>query len=94
MQNNITAPISCKVLSVQKAQGDKLKVGDVAMVIESMKMEVSIKASKDGELTTRWNAGDAVDEGMDLAHISRESWARIKFRILISFISTATVSVT
>ncbi|KAH6967754.1 carbamoyl-phosphate synthase L chain, ATP binding domain-containing protein [Ilyonectria sp. MPI-CAGE-AT-0026] len=69
VQNDILAPMPCKVLSLQKSVGEEVKVGEAVMVIESMKMEVSIKASKEGRFETSWKAGDAVDEGKVLCRI-------------------------
>ena len=44
----INAPMPCKVLQILKNSGDEVKVGDVVMIIESMKMEITITASKEG----------------------------------------------
>ncbi|KPM37509.1 Methylcrotonoyl-CoA carboxylase subunit alpha, mitochondrial [Neonectria ditissima] len=68
-QEDIKAPMPCKVLSVKKKNGDEVKGGELVMVIESMKMEVSIKANKDGEFHTLWKDGDAADEGAILCRI-------------------------
>lgn len=70
VQNDIKAPMPCKILSIQKKKGDKIKAGDVVLVIESMKMEMSIKASKEGQFDTPWKAGDAVNEGDTLCSIT------------------------
>ncbi|QKD57152.2 uncharacterized protein FOBCDRAFT_204149 [Fusarium oxysporum Fo47] len=68
-QKDMVAPMPCKVLSVQKDRGDKVEVGDVVMVVESMKMEVSLKASGAGQFQTQWKAGDAVNEGQVLYQV-------------------------
>ncbi|KAF7548428.1 hypothetical protein G7Z17_g7060 [Cylindrodendrum hubeiense] len=70
VQNDTLAPMPCKVLSLQKGIGEEVKVGESVMVIESMKMEVSIKASKEGRFETSWKAGDAVEEGKILCRIA------------------------
>lgn len=59
----------CKVLSVLKADGDSVKAGDSIMVIESMKMEISIAASVDGVFEGRVGKGEAVEEGRVLCEI-------------------------
>ncbi|KAH7176867.1 carbamoyl-phosphate synthase L chain, ATP binding domain-containing protein [Dactylonectria macrodidyma] len=69
VQNDVLAPMPCKVLSLQKSLGDEVKIGESVMVIESMKMEVSIKASKAGRFESSWKAGDAVEEGKVLCRI-------------------------
>ncbi|KAI9146711.1 Acyl-CoA ligase sidI [Paramyrothecium foliicola] len=51
---SIAAPMPCKVLSVEKSNGEEVKKNDVVMVVESMKMEVSIKAPTSGVFQTTW----------------------------------------
>ncbi|KKK15200.1 hypothetical protein ARAM_002008 [Aspergillus rambellii] len=65
----VTAPMPCKVLSVLKKNGDEVKSGDSVMVIESMKMEVTITVSADGKFQTSWKQGDAVGEGKILCNV-------------------------
>jgi biotin carboxyl carrier protein len=60
------ATMPCRVLSVLKKEGDTLKVGEVAMVIESMKMEMNILATVEGKFHARYQKGDAVEEGQIL----------------------------
>jgi biotin carboxyl carrier protein len=48
-QEDLVAPMPCKVLSVQKVRGDKVEVGDIVIVVEGMKMQVSLKASRAGQ---------------------------------------------
>lgn len=62
-QETVTAPMPCKVLSVLKQDGDEVKSGETVMVIESMKMEMSITVNADGKLRMDWRKGDAVEEG-------------------------------
>ncbi|KAJ5280534.1 hypothetical protein N7478_005906 [Penicillium angulare] len=65
----ITAPMPCKVLSVLKNNGDEVKSGETVMVIESMKMEVSISVSATGKFESKWKKGDAVEEGKVLCSV-------------------------
>lgn len=67
---DILAPMPCKILSIKKKNGDEVEEGEVVMVIESMKMEVSIKASKGGVFETTWKDGDAAEEGRVLCRIA------------------------
>ncbi|CAK7220398.1 hypothetical protein SCUCBS95973_004140 [Sporothrix curviconia] len=69
-QAEIKAPMPCKILSVKAKDGDNVAVGDVVMVLESMKMEFSIKASKAGKFHTLWKSGDAVNENATLCSVS------------------------
>lgn len=68
-QKTVTAPMPCKVLSVLKKNGDEVKSGDSVMVIESMKMEVSIAVASSGKFETTWKKGDAVEEGKVLCSV-------------------------
>ncbi|KAH6894700.1 carbamoyl-phosphate synthase L chain, ATP binding domain-containing protein [Thelonectria olida] len=70
VEDDIVAPMPCKILSIKKKNGDEVKEGDLVMVIESMKMEVSIKASKGGLFETTWKDGDASEEGRVLCRIA------------------------
>lgn len=51
-QKGINAPMPCKILSIRKKEGDQVSTGELVMVIESMKMEVSIKVHRDGKFKT------------------------------------------
>lgn len=68
-ENEIKAPMPCKVLSIEKKNGDTVEVGDIVMIIESMKMEISIKAKKSGFFETEWVSGDPVEEGKVLGRV-------------------------
>ncbi|PYH40466.1 uncharacterized protein BP01DRAFT_377830 [Aspergillus saccharolyticus JOP 1030-1] len=46
-----------------------VKAGQVVMVIESMKMELSISVAVDGAFQTEWRKGDAVEEGKVLCSV-------------------------
>jgi acetyl/propionyl-CoA carboxylase alpha subunit len=68
-QKSVEAPMPCKVLSILKNNGDEVKSGEPVMVIESMKMEVSIAVSASGKFETNWKQGDAVEEGKILCSV-------------------------
>jgi acetyl/propionyl-CoA carboxylase alpha subunit len=68
-EKTVTAPMPCKVLSILKNNGDEIKPGETVMVIESMKMELSIAVSASGKFETSWNKGDAVEEGKILCSV-------------------------
>ncbi|KAJ5683493.1 hypothetical protein N7462_006658 [Penicillium macrosclerotiorum] len=68
-QKTVTAPMPCKVLSILKVNGDQVKSGETVMVIESMKMEVSIAVAACGKFETNWKQGDAVEEGKVLCSV-------------------------
>ncbi|KAH7354819.1 carbamoyl-phosphate synthase L chain, ATP binding domain-containing protein [Rhexocercosporidium sp. MPI-PUGE-AT-0058] len=62
----IKAPMPCKVLQIVKKNDEQVKKGEIVMTIESMKMQISIVASKDGRFEVAVEEGDAVDEGSKL----------------------------
>jgi len=65
----IKAPMPCKVLQVLKKVGDEVKVGEAVIVIESMKMEISITATAEGKFECALAVGDTVEEGKELCNI-------------------------
>jgi len=50
VQINLRSQIPGRVVSIEVKYGDKVKKGDVVCVLESMKMQVSVKSHKDGEI--------------------------------------------
>lgn len=65
----VKAPMPCKILSITKSRGDHVEPGDCVMITESMKMELSIYVDAAGKFRTRWEEGDAVDEGSVLCWV-------------------------
>lgn len=61
--------LPCKVLKVVKNKGDKVAKGDVMVVVESMKMEISISAAVNGVFEPRIAEGSAVDADVLLCEI-------------------------
>lgn len=47
-KTSLHSQIPGKVVSINANEGDKIKKGDVVCVLESMKMQISIKSHKDG----------------------------------------------
>ena len=50
VQINLRSQIPGRVVSIEVKNGDKVKKGDVVCILESMKMQVSVKSHKDGEV--------------------------------------------
>jgi acetyl/propionyl-CoA carboxylase alpha subunit len=63
LEANPRAPMPCKVLGVPKKDGDVIEVGEVGIVVESMKMEMNILANTKGVFKAMFQQGDAVKEG-------------------------------
>src|SRR5690606_15543947 len=59
---NVAAPMPGRVVLVKAAPGDTVEAGQEVMVIEAMKMELSLKAPRAGTVAeVRARAGDFVD---------------------------------
>jgi acetyl-CoA carboxylase biotin carboxyl carrier protein len=62
--SEIVAEMVANVLSVDVETGDKVTVGDVVVVLESMKMEIPVIAEDDGIVrAVRIAPADVVQEG-------------------------------
>ena len=67
--STILAPMPCKVLRVLKKDGDEVKKGEVLLIIESMKMEITVTSGRDGRFSGNTRQGEAVSEGSTLCHV-------------------------
>ncbi|MGH8082716.1 MAG: acetyl-CoA carboxylase biotin carboxyl carrier protein subunit, partial [Lysobacter sp.] len=60
--NSVNAPMPGRVVVVKAAPGDEVEAGQEVMVIEAMKMELSLKAPRAGKIgEIRAAAGDFVE---------------------------------
>lgn len=65
--DRLTSPMPATVIEVRVKPGDKVTEGQVCCVLESMKMEISIRAGRDGEVSeVGVDKGQTVEEGMML----------------------------
>ncbi|HEY2133010.1 MAG TPA: acetyl/propionyl/methylcrotonyl-CoA carboxylase subunit alpha [Acetobacteraceae bacterium] len=70
----ITAPIPGRIASVLVKPGDAVTRGQALLVLEAMKMEMTLTAPQDGIVTTlRCAVGDLVAEGVDLAILQQDA---------------------
>ncbi len=66
----VTAPLPGRVLEVRVKEGDTVKMGDVLLVLEAMKMANEIRASQDGRISQiHVEAGTAVEKGQPMISI-------------------------
>jgi 3-methylcrotonyl-CoA carboxylase alpha subunit len=66
--NELCAPMTGMVLKVNVSEGDPIKAGDAAIIMESMKMELRITSPIDGVVTAvRCQAGETVDRNAIVA---------------------------
>ena len=67
----VVAEMVANVMSVEVAVGDTVSVGDIVVLLESMKMEIPVLAEVAGAvLTIKVSAGDVVQEGDVLLELS------------------------
>ncbi len=66
----IKAPLPGTILEMKVKVGDVVKIGDIILIMEAMKMENNIKADKEGKIASiSVNNGDSVLEGDTLVEI-------------------------
>jgi biotin carboxyl carrier protein len=59
--STVTAPMPASVIAVNVSAGDRVKKGDILVVLDAMKMEMPIRADLDGVIrAVRCTAGDSV----------------------------------
>ncbi|AWM76343.1 acetyl/propionyl/methylcrotonyl-CoA carboxylase subunit alpha [Phenylobacterium parvum] len=70
----VSAPLPGRIVAVAVAEGDRVRRGDVLLVVEAMKMEHSLTAPFDGVVDGLSAAvGDQVREGEPLARVRSEA---------------------
>ena len=69
----ITAPMPGKIIAVNAAIGDNVKAGDKLIIMEAMKMEMSLEAPRDGIVASvNCAAGGLVSDGEILLELETE----------------------
>ncbi|NCG23878.1 MAG: biotin/lipoyl-binding carrier protein [Actinobacteria bacterium] len=70
MSSPLESPVVGTVWKIEKEVGNAVSVGDVVMILESMKMEIPVEAEDAGVIEKiAVNEGDTVSEGDTLATI-------------------------
>ncbi len=70
----IAAPMPGKIISVHAAKGDQVKRGQPLVVLEAMKMEHTLSATRDAEVETiAVSPGDQVEEGAVVVTFASET---------------------
>ena len=63
----MSAPLSGNIFKVHVSAGDRVREGDVVIILEAMKMETEIRAQGDGIVAKLWvKEGDSVSVGSQL----------------------------
>jgi acetyl-CoA carboxylase carboxyltransferase component len=64
MKTTLRAPLQAQIVEWLVAPGDRVRAGDLVLVLEAMKMEHEVRAVTDGRVTERHGAvGETVNEG-------------------------------
>jgi len=72
-QSVILAPMPAKIISVDIAIGDSVTVGDSVLLLESMKMETRLTATRDGVIKEVYvNEGDLVESASPMFEFENE----------------------
>lgn len=70
-EGSLQSPMPGKIFKIVKQKGSSVTVGETVMIVEAMKMEHAIKATKDGSLTdVFFKEGDQVQGGVVLCEIN------------------------
>ena len=70
-QHALAAPMPATVLSVVAEIGQALKAGDTVLILEAMKMELPVRAPRDGVVTAiHCSEGELVQPGVTLADMT------------------------
>ena len=66
----VLAPMPGQVVSVAVSEGDRVRPGDILVVVEAMKMEHEVRAPRPGTVAAvRFAPGDRVEEGAELVNL-------------------------
>jgi 3-methylcrotonyl-CoA carboxylase alpha subunit len=69
--DRVVAPIPARVTHVLVHAGSSVNKGAALIVLEAMKMEITLTAPRDGVVETiRHAVGDMVEEGAELIHLA------------------------
>jgi 3-methylcrotonyl-CoA carboxylase alpha subunit len=69
-EDRLCAPMPGKIIAIHASAGDRVRRGQLLLVMEAMKMEHSIVAPHDGAVEqVRYRVGDQVEEGVTLVSL-------------------------
>ena len=72
--DRVVAPIPAKVTHVLVQAGDRVTKGTALIVLEAMKMEITLTAPRDGTIAViRFIAGDMIEEGTELIQFADDA---------------------
>jgi acetyl/propionyl-CoA carboxylase alpha subunit len=66
----LAAPMPATVVAIEVSEGQRVSAGDILVRLEAMKMELSIKAPRDGTIAAiNCRAGEFVQPGLPLVEL-------------------------
>ncbi len=69
--NDVVCPLAASVKNVAVKEGQAVKAGDLLVMLEAMKMDTPVSATKDGTVSkVHVAAGQSVQEGQPLVSLS------------------------
>jgi len=69
-EGHMLSPMPGKIITVLVKSGDVVKKGDTLLIMEAMKMEHAIKASKDGKvIKVFFEEGEQIEGGIELVEM-------------------------
>ncbi|MCQ2576235.1 MAG: oxaloacetate decarboxylase, partial [Treponema sp.] len=66
---DVPAPVAGTVLKLVASEGAQVKKGDTILMVESMKMELEVKAPEDGKISFCVKQGDQIQAGQKIASL-------------------------
>ena len=66
---DVPAPVAGTVLRLVASEGAQVKKGDTILMVESMKMELEVKAPEDGKISFAVKQGDQIQAGQKIASL-------------------------
>ncbi|OZI10779.1 acetyl-CoA carboxylase biotin carboxyl carrier protein subunit [Bacillaceae bacterium SAS-127] len=70
----VMAPMSGSVWKIQVSEGDQVRAGDPMIILESMKMEIPIESTLNGQIVhIHVSEGDFIQENDVVAEIENDS---------------------
>jgi 3-methylcrotonyl-CoA carboxylase alpha subunit len=70
----LVAPLPARVMRIFVKAGDRVEKGEPLIMLEAMKMEITVAAPRDGEIEkVSCEEGEAVPEGVDLVRLAEAS---------------------
>jgi oxaloacetate decarboxylase alpha subunit len=88
----VPSPVAGTILKFVAPEGSQVKKGDTVIMIESMKMELEVKAPEAGKISYTVHTGDQVQAGQTLANLGGAVVAAPAAPVLANAVAPATAN--